>query len=68
MSTDISHLNFNSKHYDKCEFALKLIPLATTSNLLLLEVVQKRQYCQLCVLRENSITFDALVRHVLYQS
>ena len=28
--------------------------LATTSNLFLLEVVQKRQYCQLCVLRENS--------------
>ena len=46
MGTDISHLNFNSKHYDKCKFALKVIPLVTTSNLLSLEVVQKCQHCE----------------------
>ena len=40
MGTDIRQLNFNSKHYDKCKFALKLIPLVTTFNLLSLEVVQ----------------------------
>ena len=36
-----SHLNFNSKHHDKCKLALKLIPLATTTNAFSLEVVQK---------------------------
>ena len=51
MGTDISHSNFNSKHYDKCKFALKFIPLVTTSNLFSLEVVQR---CQNCLLWKNS--------------
>ena len=50
-----SHLNFNSKHHDKYKLALKLIRLAATTNSFSLEVVQKCQYCQLCVLRENSV-------------
>ena len=33
MDIVISHLNFNLKHHDKCKFALKLISLATISNL-----------------------------------
>ena len=49
-----SHLHFNSKYRDKCKFALKLIPLATTSNVFSLEFVQNCQHCQLGVLRENS--------------
>ena len=54
MDIIISHININSRHRDKCKFALKLIPLATTmtSNLFPLEVVQK---CQVCVLWENTI-------------
>ena len=39
---------------DKCKGTLKFIPLVITSNFSL-EVVQK---CQLCVIRENSITID----------
>ena len=39
---------------DKCKGALKIIPLVITSNFSL-KVVQK---CQLCVIRENSITID----------
>ena len=50
----INHFNFNSKHHDKCKFALKLIGLLTVFNLFPLEVVQKCQDRQLCVLRENS--------------
>ena len=53
--TCISHSNFNSKHDDKCKFTFTFIPLVTTCNLFPLEVVQKYQHCQLCVLRENSI-------------
>ena len=49
MDIDINHNNFNSKHYDKCKFALKLISLATTSNLIPLEVAQKCQHRQFCV-------------------
>ena len=37
----ISHFSFNSRHHEKCKFALKLIALATTSNLFSLEFVQK---------------------------
>ena len=29
----ISHINFNSKHYDKCKYALKLIWMVTIFNL-----------------------------------
>ena len=43
----------------KCKFRLQLIPLVIT-NFFSLEVVQKRQHCQLCVLPENSFTFDDL--------
>ena len=55
LDIEINPFNFNSKHYDKCKFSLKLIGLLTVSNLFPLEVVQKYQHCQLCVLRENSI-------------
>ena len=55
MEMAISHLNFNSKHHDKCKFAVTLIPLVTISNLLSLLGVQNCQHCQLCVLLENSI-------------
>ena len=48
-----SCFNMNSKHLSKCQFALKVIPFSTVSNLVLLEVVQKCPCCQLCVLREN---------------
>ena len=44
----------SSKHHGKCQFALKLIQLSTIANLFPLEVVQKCQCSQLCVLRENS--------------
>ena len=56
LDIEINPFNFNSKHYDKCPFSLKLIGLLTVSNLFPLELVQKKcQHCQLCVLRENSI-------------
>ena len=55
------HLTFNLKYYDKCKFAIKLIPLATTSDLFSLEVLQQCQHCQLCVLRENSIQRDCII-------
>ena len=55
LDREINPFNFNSKHYDKCKFSLKLIRLLTVSNLFPLLVVQKCQHCQLCVLRENSI-------------
>ena len=41
-----SHLNFNSKHHDKCKIALKLIPLVTVSDLFSLKVLPKCQHCQ----------------------
>ena len=50
LDIEINPFNFNSKHYDKCQFSLKLIGLLTASNLFPLEVVQKCQHCQLCVL------------------
>ena len=55
LDREINHFNFNSKHYEKCKFALKLIEFLTVSNLFKLEVVQKCQHCQLCVLQKNSI-------------
>ena len=51
----ISHINFNSKQHDKCKVALKLIHLATISNLFPFKVEQICQYCQLCVLLKNSV-------------
>ena len=60
MGTVISHITFNLKHNDKCKFALTFISLATTSNLFSVEVVQKCQHCQFCVLRENSIATVAV--------
>ena len=58
MDREISHLNYNSKHYYKYKFALKLIRLWTVFNLFPLKVVQKYQRCHFCVLRKNSITFN----------
>ena len=57
MDIVISYLNFNLKYHDKYTFVVKLISLANTCNLFSLEVVQKCQHCQLCVLRENSIGY-----------
>ena len=61
---EISHINFNSKNYDKLKykFALKLIWLITASNLFQLEVLQKGQHCLFCVLWKNSImiTYEML--------
>ena len=54
LDKEINHFSFNSKHYKKCKFTLKLIGLLTVSNLFPLEVVQKCQHCQLCLLRDNS--------------
>ena len=51
----IHHINYNSKHHGKCKFGFKCIRFLTVSNLFTLEVVQKCQHCQLCVLQENSI-------------
>ena len=45
MDIAINHLNFNSRHHDKCGVTLKSIPLVTTSNLFSLEIVQKCQHC-----------------------
>ena len=50
----ISYFKFNSKHHDKYTFVVKLTSLANTSKLCTLEVVQKYQHSQLCLLRENS--------------
>ena len=52
MDTEISHFNYNSKYYDKCKSASKLIRLLSDDNLFWL-VVQKCQHCQLCILWEN---------------
>ena len=58
-----SHLNFDSKHHDKCKFTLKLISLTIVSNLFSLEVVQKCQHCQLnCFQLINSIAGSLLLR------
>ena len=59
IGTDISHLNFNSRPYDRCKFTFKLIPLVITSNLFPLEIVwNANKYCQLCVLWKNSSAND----------
>ena len=57
----VSHLNFNLKHHDKCKFVVELIRWCEGSNLFPLEVVQKCQHCQLCVLRKNSSTYHCIV-------
>ena len=49
-------LKYNSIYCDKCKFVLKLIRPLTVSNLFPLIVVQKCQYSQFCIVRENSIT------------
>ena len=56
LDKEINHFKFNSMHYEECKFGLKLIGLLTVSNLFPLEVVQKCRHCQLCVLRENSVS------------
>ena len=52
MEGEIIHVNYNSKHHEKCKFVLKLMQLLTVFNLFSLEIVQKCQHCQFCVLRE----------------
>ena len=49
-----NYINFKSVHCDKYKSAKILIQLETVSNVFTLEVVQKCQHCQLCVLREHS--------------
>ena len=62
LNREIDHFNF-----EKCEFVLKLIRLLTVSNSFPLEVVQKWQCSQLCVLQENSIRGgNMLVLYMLY--
>ena len=57
---EISHFNYNSKHFDQCKIALKQIGLKLVFNLFSLELDQKCQHCQLCVLGENTdANFDA---------
>ena len=50
---EINHLNLHSRYHDKCKFDLKLIWYSTIFNLFPLEVVQKYQRCQACVLWET---------------
>ena len=57
--------SLNSKHHDKCKFALKISGLLTVSNLFPLEVGPKCQHCQLCVLRERSTVLDRNVERLL---
>ena len=40
MDREISYFNYNSKHYNKCKFALKRNSIWTVSNLFQLEFVQ----------------------------
>ena len=58
---EISLFNYNSKDCDKCKFDLKLVSLPTVSNYFLLRVVQKCQYCQLCILWDNSIAYQTVL-------
>ena len=46
-----SYMNFKSIHHDRYEFTKRLMQLVGASNLFALEVVQKCQHCQLCVLQ-----------------
>ena len=54
VDTVVRHIYFGLKYHVKSKFASKFIQLVTITNLFPFEVVQKYQYCQLCVLRENS--------------
>ena len=51
---EISYFYYDSKHNFKCKIGSKMIMHLTVSKLFALEVVQKCQRCQLCVLWENS--------------
>ena len=55
MTVTAARNHINEKHHGTWQFALKLIPFSTVTNLFPLEFVQKLPNCQLCVLRENSI-------------
>ena len=48
MDSEISHFKYNSKHYDKCKFTLKMFSLLSVSNLFSL---YKKLYkkCQRCM-------------------
>ena len=61
-----SHINFISKHYDKCQFALNFIQHVTIPNLFSLEVAQKWQHRHLYVLQEYRMlqTLEQLARIV----
>ena len=59
--TVINRINFNSIYHDKFRFVLNLIQLLSISILFSLEVIQKRQCCQVCVLWENSSDFISTV-------
>ena len=52
VDTVVSYTYPDSKYHVKGKFTLAFIQLATITNLFPLEVVQKCQHCQLCVLRE----------------
>ena len=52
---NISHLSYNLKHLRNVNLFPNWLDLLTVHNLFPLEVVQKSQYCQICVLREKSI-------------
>ena len=55
LDSEICDINYNSKYYGKFKFTLKLIRLLTVCNWYPLEVEQKCQHWQLCVLREKFI-------------
>ena len=61
VDTVVCHIYFYSKCHVKSKFTSKFIQLAT--NLFPLEVLQKCQHCQLCVLREKS---NGKIGHVWY--
>ena len=51
----ISHIYIILEHRDKCKLVGKFIQFLINANSIPLEIVQKWQHCQLCVLWENSI-------------
>ena len=51
VDTVVSHIYFGSKYDVKCKFASTFIHLVTIANLFPLEIAERCQYYQLCVLR-----------------
>ena len=58
-----NQLNCDSKHYDRCKFASKLIPLLTTSNLFPLEVVQNANIANLYYGKTRYIFMEMGITH-----